>query len=188
MRSNSIVSVTGQITWIPGPNPAPWIVLTIAVAVAIASFSWRSRWTSLLGFAVGALIAVDAINTVASVATIRDSTVTVAATTISRDPLTTLAWIAAFVGIALLHVNAKAGVALAAVVGWTITVSAALSDFGAFDSSQLPTRLEAELARFYVALTLGLGTGVALAGIIVASRANWISLPGFTGRRQPRRR
>ncbi|MGH9185926.1 MAG: hypothetical protein ACRD0U_08960 [Acidimicrobiales bacterium] len=173
-EDTTTIDLVGRITWIPGPSATPWIVLTAVVAAAVAAIGWSRRWAALLVAVLAGLTAVDVVNVSAGTARTVNSPLLVVASTVLRDPLTTIAWVAAAGGLVLLHRREQAGVLFTGLAGWIIAAASGFTDTGVFARSQIPTRLAPELIRSYVALTIGLGVGITVASLTVGIRKGWL--------------
>jgi hypothetical protein len=156
--------VSGHIVWVPGPSPWPWIAVMVVVAAVVASIGWLTRWLTPFRAGLSAMVAIDVVNAAASVTT-RDGPLR---DIVLRDPLTTLAWVAALASVLLLHDQSdRLWVAIAAGAAWVIAVTSLFNDSSALSQSQLPTDLAPALARGYISLTIALAIGIIIAALAI---------------------
>jgi hypothetical protein len=164
---NRTVLVTGEIVWVPGPSPWPWLGLA-ALLCAAGLLASRSAWArqALAVVAAGA-VAADVVHatgswlgSAASVATKLGANVTTAA-----------GWVLAAVAVErLLRGRGEAGRTLLLLAGIFLVVGGAGPDLSMLSRSQLPSGLPAVWTRAAVAVTLSLGTAMVLAVLLRSRR------------------
>ena len=149
------VSVTGDLTWVPGPSPWPWYLVAAAIIAALlAAIRWR-RSPLVLAAAMGGLVVAAAVDLVG-------------VWTANAEPaLAKLGELAApalcaSVGVAGLtqlrrHRNEALALVGAAAAGFAVLFGIANLDW--LRRSQLPTGIDPTLARASVTAAVGLGVG-----------------------------
>jgi hypothetical protein len=162
------VLVTGEVVWVPGPSPSPWLGLA-ALLCAVGLLASRSAWArpTLAAVTAGAVAADVAhatgswLGSTASVATKLGANVTTAA-----------GWVLAAVAVErLLRGRGEAGRMLLLLAGIFLVVGGALPDVSTLTRSQLPSAFSPAWTRAAVAVTLGLGTAMVLA-VLLRPRRN----------------
>jgi hypothetical protein len=155
--------IQGDIVWVPGPAPWPWVLLAlVAFGVALAA-GWR-RQLALLALLVGVAVAADAIHTVGAFAT---STAPVLAK-VYAALISVSGWVAAVVAVwQLRRGRLEAGRILLLLAGTFLAFAGALPDVAALASSQLPSTLDPSLSRATIALILGLGLGMVATSLLI---------------------
>ncbi len=166
-------TVTGTLSWVPGPSPTPWylgISALVAGAVGLVLLAWRlPRVRTSLGAIQGALlsllVASDAVHLWVTVAGVHGTLGETVARAASVGFVSLAAWgiaAAAFVGVLRKIPDATYLVVLAAAI---MTVVGGVADIGLLGYSNLATAGPAVLSRAAIALTLGLGLGLVALGI-----------------------
>lgn len=148
--------VEGDIVWVPGPAPWPWVLLALVAFAVVLAAGWRQR-LDLLAVLVLAAVAADVAHTVGVFAA---STAPVLAKAYAAI-ISVGGWAAALVGIwQLRRGRQQAGRILVLLGGTFLTFAGALPDVTALASSQISSGLDPALSRATIALTLGVGLGM----------------------------
>lgn len=160
-RGDETIRVRGDVRWIPGPSPWPWIAGAAVLAVAtVLGARTRRAATVLLVVLVVALGA-------AFVHAVGAWTATTAGLgTRLGAALPTLGSVALGV-VAIVHLRRRglrAAAPLLVFAGLFLGIAIGLADMSALAKSQLPTDLPDDLDRLTIALALGGGFGVAGGG------------------------
>ncbi|HEX9342150.1 MAG TPA: hypothetical protein VF995_00860 [Actinomycetota bacterium] len=169
------VVVSGEIAWVPGPAPWPWIgaAVLLCAAVLLAARrggAWRLR----------ALIAATVLAVAADVVHATGSWLGSTASTVTKlySNATPLAgWVVAGLAIWRLLRGRTAngsgspdaletGNTYLLIAGIFLAVAGALPDVGVLDSSQIPEPFPPNLTRAVVTITLGLGSALVLAVLL----------------------
>jgi hypothetical protein len=167
------VLVTGDVTWVPGPSPWPWAaVAVLLVVLAPAVGRGRMRGPALAAL-LGVAVAADVVHTVGSVLA---STAPLGARLLGSSS-SVLGWLLAGSAVQRLlwRPRSDSGPVLLLAAGLFIGIIAA-GDLLALTRSQIPSALPPALARATVAVAVGLGGGMVLAGLD-ASRVQRAATP-----------
>jgi hypothetical protein len=161
----------GDVTWVPGPSPWPWALAAVIVfAAALAAARGRRRAQVL---AVVALLAVaaDVVHTVGALLA-SDAPVS---TELNGTVTTVAGWaVSGLAAYRLLRGRAESAAVFLLLGGVLLTLAGALPDLTALARSQVPTAVGAAATRATIAVTLGLGAAMVVAGLF-----------GFRGERPP---
>ena len=157
------VLIEGDIVWVPGPSPRPWVLLALITFAVVLAAGWRRRY-GLLALLVMVAVAADLVHTVGAFAA---STAPVVAK-VYAAMISVGGWVAAVVAVwQLRRGRLQAGRILLLLAGTFLAFASALPDVGALASSQLPSTLDPALSRATIALTLGLGLGMVAASLLI---------------------
>jgi hypothetical protein len=163
VRDGTPITVRGVVEWIPGPSPWPWLATAVVFGLALVGLAL----TRLARPAVAAALAAMIVGGTAYAVGIWGGT------TIGGP--TKLAAIAYVLGgmavgaLALVWVVRRGVVAAAPLLllaGLFLGLAGGLANITTLFRSQLPTSLPHGWERFEVAMTLGLGAGVAVIGAL----------------------
>jgi hypothetical protein len=160
------VDVVGRLDWVPGPHPAPWLLLAgVLFAVALgAGLTRRYRPAMIVSLLV--LVTLDAVHTIAAEAYRPGDTAAKVFQYLGTNVVSVVVWIAAIptiVGLLRRRVEALYGVVL---VAGMIALLGGISDLSALWKSQLPAAGPTALTRSIVAVSLGVGSATAVAAIV----------------------
>jgi hypothetical protein len=148
--------IQGDIVWVPGPSPRPWVLLALVAFVGVAAAGWR-RWYGLFALLVVVAVAADLVHTAGAFAA---STAPVVAKVYGFF-ISAAGWVAAVIAVwQLRRGRQQAGQLLLLLAGMFLAFAGALPDVGALARSQLASTLDPTLTRATIALTLGLGLGM----------------------------
>lgn len=154
--------IEGDIVWVPGPAPWPWVLLALVAFGVILAAAGR-RQLALLALLVGVAVAADVIHTVGAFAA---STAPVVAK-VYAAMISVSGWVAAGVAVwQLRRDRLQAGRILLLLAGTFLAFTGGLPDVGALASSQLASTLDPALSRATISLTLGLGLGMVAASLL----------------------
>jgi hypothetical protein len=154
--------IQGDIVWVPGPSPWPWALLALAAFAALASAGWRRRLLPLVLLSLLA-VAADVTHTVGAFAASTASVLT----SLYAASTSVAGWVVAGVAVhRLLRGRLESGWVLLLLAGVFLAVAGALPDVGALGSSQVSSALDPDLTRAAIALTLGLGAGMVVTGLL----------------------
>ena len=166
--------IQGDIVWVPGRSPWPWVLLALVAFGVVLAAGWR-RQLGLLALLVGVAVAADLVHTVGEFAA---STAPVVAK-VYAAMISVSGWVAAVVAVwQLRRGRLQAGRILLLLAGTFLAFAGALPDVGALASSQLASTLDPALSRAAIALTLGLGLGMVAASLLDQRAARPTTQPG----------
>jgi hypothetical protein len=178
------IFVLGKITWIPPSTAAPWLALTAIVALAAFLAIRPPLEDRLLAAAVATIVAVDTVNVTGGVAFSTSGTSSIVASLITRDPLTSIAWISGLAALIALRRHDHRAVFLAAATGWILMITSGVSDADVFTRSVIPSKFDPTVVRLYTALTIGIGVGLSAAAVRVVIQQRQRRRVATLGRRR----
>jgi hypothetical protein len=156
------VAVVGDLRWVPAPGPWP-LATAVALAVVVLAASRHRRWPPLLAGLTALLLAADSAYTTGSwAATGAGLTAMLGGSVVSLA-----AWLAGLVAIwRLLGRDPTRAVLPLLLTALLVTVVSGLGNLSALRHSQLIVALPDPLARGLLAVTIGLGIGLAVAALL----------------------
>jgi hypothetical protein len=173
--------------WVPGPSSTPWILVIVSFAVIGFALALRRSWSRLLAVAIAVLVLSDIAHAIAYEMSRAGSLTTKLGEFFGGAFVSIAIWIVAvptIIGLWRRRTDALYG---AIFVGLLIALVGGATDLSALARSQLPTVSSRALTRFEVALSLGLGAGIAIGALVRILRTertrrravptgHWISL------------
>jgi hypothetical protein len=152
-----IVNITGDVLWVPGPSPWPWLAGSLGLAAAATVGARTKRWPAVLAVALAFLVAGEALH----VGGLWGAS-TASALSKTGSSLYSLAGCLIGVGALVMLLrrepyDATPVVLIASVFLW---VAGGLADITSLTRSQLPSTLPDGLARGVVMAAIGLGGGL----------------------------
>jgi hypothetical protein len=164
------VVASGDLLWVPGPSPVPWYAIAAVLAVFAALAGRTSRWRVLLTAAVAVLVVVDVVHGIGIAGAAAGGLGSkIGALFASTGVFSIVAWVAGIAAVVLLLRESADGLFLAIFAGLAVALFGGLADSAVLRRSQVPFAWDADIARFTVAVSLGLGAGV-IAGAAMALR------------------
>ncbi|GIF95898.1 hypothetical protein Cci01nite_09920 [Catellatospora citrea] len=166
----TVLSATGSLDWVPGPSPTPWYLLTATAALLVVGAVFTRRAHALIAAALGALIAADVLHA-AGIALVTAGNVPERVSAFLGDGMTgLLIWPFGLVAAVLIAKRATFLGFVAMGVGGLLSSMMALDDAPVWWRSSAPSALPADLNRAGVAVVVGLGAGLLLAGPLLWRR------------------
>jgi hypothetical protein len=153
--------------WVPAPSVVPWAALAIVVAAATAWVAGGSRAWRLPAALLGVLVGVDVLHAAGLAAIIAGPLPTKLSTAASANALSIVAWVLAGAAVALLLRGRPRGRPLGLFAAMIMLLAGGLFDLAYLNRAILPFGLSATLGRSLVAVTLGLGAGLALGWLFI---------------------
>ncbi|MFZ4585271.1 MAG: hypothetical protein ACOYNI_08595 [Acidimicrobiia bacterium] len=155
----AVITVTGDVLWVPAPPLWPWLVGAAVIAAIVIATSRLRHWSIAIGVALALLLASDAVHLAGAylAADLSGASWTGAL-------LSAVAWL--FGAFTLVFLARRGGVDAAPSVlvsAIAIGITGAVTDLDVLTNSQLPNALPPGLARVSVACSLGLAVGLAVA-------------------------
>ena len=169
-RGNEDASVSGRITYVPGPSPVPWLAVAAALLAATVAGALVRRWGAALSAALAVIVAVDVVHSFGIAAASHDPVLTQIGRVVLGGIVATLGWIIGAAAIGPLQDEREGGMVGAAVAGFLLAAFSGVGDFTTLTRSQVPYAFSASAARAAVAVTMGAGFGLALAAVLVFRR------------------
>lgn len=156
------VAVVGDVRWVPAPGPWP-LGTAAALAVVVLAASRHRRWPPLLAGLTALLVAADVGYTTGSWAATGVSPAALPA----GGVVSLAAWLAGLVAIwRLLGRDPARAVLSLLLAALLVTVVSGLGNLSALRHSQLIVALPDPVARGLLAITIGLGIGLAVAALL----------------------
>ena len=154
--------VRGDITWVPGPAPWPWLLAAVGLfAAALAAAGGYSRPKVLAVVAIVA-VAADVVHTAGALL----ASTAPLAPQLYGTATAAAGWVVS--GVAayrLLRGRADTGLIYLLLGGVFLTMAGALPDLPALARSQLPSGFGPVVTRAAITFTLGLGAAMVVAGL-----------------------
>jgi hypothetical protein len=176
MRSAAAGGIYGSISWVPGPSPWPWLLAAVGLFTTVVAASRTRVGEDVLIAAIGFAVTADVVHmwwTASTGPLLAEA---------AGGSLSIVAWIAAALAlIKIVRGNRDAGRVDLLVAGLLLVIAGGIADLSALARSQLPFGLDPQVTRAIVAVILGLGGGMAAAGL-------WRWLDGLPMRRGRQRR
>ena len=163
MDGDRRILVTGDLTWVPAPSPFPWLAAAAgAAAITIALALLRGLWRVVLPTAAGLVAAAGVLNLGAA------SVAGTTSTAMAFGPLIPLLPIAGAVMTVVLVIRARTpdGFVTAAAAGALSVLVFGLTSLDFLSRSQLPVAIDPALGRAGVVVSLGVGLGLFVAGLV----------------------
>ena len=161
-QGNRTMVVRGDITWVPGPTPWPWVLAAVGLFGAALAAAGGYRRPKVLAVVALVAVAADMIHTAGALLA---STAPLAAQ-LYGTATAAAGWIVS--GLAayrLLHGRADTGLIYLLLGGVFLTLAGALPDLSALARSQLPSAFGPVVTRAAITFTLGLGAAMIAAGL-----------------------
>lgn len=165
------LQATGDLVWVPGPSPVPWLILALGLLVAVGALGLTRAWARALAAVVGLLVAADIVHATGSAFANAGSIGTKLTEFVTGSFLSVLAWAAGVVAAWLLARRRPEGLLVAGFVGLFIAFLGGLVDVSDLTRSQVPFAWGTPLARLLVSVSLGAGLGL-LGATIIGLRRN----------------
>ncbi|MGH9009788.1 MAG: hypothetical protein ACRDYF_08080 [Acidimicrobiia bacterium] len=163
------IAAKGELVWEPGPSPLPWFAVIVASLAVVVVLGQRPAWGPSLAAVTAVLLAVDVFHVVGlGLANAGDLGYRLTKS-ITQSPYQPLAWAVGILAIVWLRRSRSDGLSLAALAGLQIALLGGVADLSALSRSEVPFGFAADLARLAIALSVGLGFGLALAAVLRAA-------------------
>jgi hypothetical protein len=162
-QGDRTILVTGDLRWVPGVSPAPWLVGAAVLALAVVVAGGTPWWAGLLSGGLALLAAVDLAHTGSTWV----GTATPVAAKLYGSAISAAGWTVAALAVArLLRGRTESGLFYLLFSAALLAVIGGLGDLSSLSSSQLVGALPAPAIRAAVATKIGLGLGLVLAGLL----------------------
>ena len=154
------IKVRGLLTWVPPPSPWPSVAIAVVAAAVVVGLSRTRWWRAVLVTALAALVVCAVLHAIGHWQASSAGFGTKAGESIYSIlgiALGLLALVWAW------RRGVEAAVPFVLVAAVVLLVAGGLADISTLGHSQVPSSLDAAVARLVVALTIGLGAGLAVA-------------------------
>lgn len=150
--------VRGELRWVPGPSPLPWILVTVSLAIAVSLLGLVRRSQLPLAAATAVLVAASATH---GIATVLGRQAENRWTILAHEYLPiVLAWLVGAAAVGLLAGRRATGRWFAALAAVGLGALALLQDLPVWWSSSSVVALPAGLDRALVSITAGVALGI----------------------------
>jgi hypothetical protein len=165
-RGPTVITVTGDYTWVPdsGPGPLPWLIVAAALA-AVAVVVAQTRSWRVLAVATGLLVAVDFGHAVGVAWFWAGGWLFRVSQLLEGSSYQIPGWILGFVAVRLLWRGWPRGRPAALCAGASALVFTGMCDFTVLSRSQAPFAGSLSVDRLCVAICLGLGLAVVVGAL-----------------------
>jgi hypothetical protein len=154
--------IRGDITWVPGPAPWPWLLLAVGLfGAALAGAGGFRRPRVLAGIALVA-VAADVVHTTGALLA---STAPLGAQLYGTATAAAGWVVSGLAAYRLWRGRADTGLIYLLLGGVLLTMAGALPDLAALARSQLPSAFGPVVTRAAITFTLGLGAAMVVAGL-----------------------
>jgi hypothetical protein len=161
------VVVRGDLTWVPGPSPFPWVAVGLVAAAVVAVLAATAGTRTALLAGVATLLVADLVH---GVGTAFDRPGGVGArlgSLLAGSALGIVGWGLAVAALVLLWRRKQDGLLAAGLAATVIASTGGLLELADVTRSQVPFAFPAPVARLTTAATIGLG--VAVAGVVIVA-------------------
>jgi len=165
------VAIRGELQWVPGASPWPWIALVVLLGMAGIAAGRGRHWSTQLLVLLAVLIVTDAIHAVGTGLDVPGSGLHKVLLIFAGSYYSIVAWVLGAVAIRLLARRNIDGLFAAVFAALVIGLFGGLADVIALARSQVPFLFGMTLDRVLIAVSLGLGAGVVV-GSVLAFRRN----------------
>jgi hypothetical protein len=174
------VKVTGELRWVPGPSPWPWLGGALVVAVGCVLLGRLRQWGPALAVAVGLLILVDVAHSVGIAGAAVGGLGAQAGKFVAGSYYSFIGWILGVIAIRLLVRRSVDGLYAAVFTAASAFLFSGLLDLTTLHRSQAPFAWGTGWDRITVTIALGGGLGVGLGAVWALRRAHPSDLPSTT--------
>jgi hypothetical protein len=154
--------VQGDITWVPGPTPWPWLLAAMGLFGAALAAAGGYRRPKVLAAVALVAVAADIIHTAGALLA---STAPLAAQLYGTATAAAGWVVSGLAAYRLLRGRADTGLIYLLLGGVLLTLAGALPDLSALARSQLPSGFGPVVTRAAITFTLGLGAAMVAAGL-----------------------
>jgi hypothetical protein len=163
------ITITGQLYWVPGVSPWPWVALIIALLALGILAGVNRRWAWALLAITALIVAADVLHAVGTGLDFAGSLTHRLLLIVGDSYYSIVAWILGVVAIRFLSRRSLDGLFAAVFTGLVIGIFGGLTDIGSLSHSQIPYDFGAQMARVLVAVSIGGSAGL-VAGAFIAYR------------------
>ncbi|MDP8976824.1 MAG: hypothetical protein M3N28_10765 [Actinomycetota bacterium] len=169
---DTTIQATGDLVWVPGPSPWPWVALAVGLFAATVVLAGSPAPRRALAAVVAVLVGIDMAHALGVGFAGPGSVGTQIGEALAGSYLSVVGWVAGVVGVVLLVRRRIDGLYLAAFAGGLIALNGGVADLADLSRSQLLFAGPPNVARAAVAVSLGLGGGMVAAAVLCALRGS----------------
>lgn len=163
-----VVEARGDLAWVPGPSPAPWLLGAVGLLAVVAAFGLGGGRFVAVAAVLMVLFGTDVAHAVGIGFASAGSVGQRILLSVGSGLFALVGWIAAVWGARLLLQRRREGFFFAVAAGVLVALFGGLAELPDLTKSQVPFAWGAGASRLFVVLALGLGLG--------AVGAAWLSL------------
>ena len=163
-------TVTGSLSWVPGPNPLPFILEAAGLALLAALIIRTRRWALFLSITLLLLVASDLVHTVGIAATALGGLGAKSLAYLRASFYSFIGWFFAVMALRNLRRRKAAGFLAAGLAGFCVFLLTGLADFATLYRSQAPFVWGIWLDRLTISVALGVGLGVMVTSFVIGRR------------------
>ena len=167
-QGNTTVTASGDLLWIPGPSPWPWLAVATVLFAATLFVNRRLRG-STIALVFGGLLVVDIIHAAGTGFSVADSLGTQLGRVVGSSPLSVIGWVMGAIALWQFGAGRVQALPVAGAAAALVASSGGIADLADLSRSQVPFAWGTGLARLAVATSLGVGLGVTLACLKAAA-------------------
>jgi hypothetical protein len=172
LRQGSLpVTVTGELRWVPGPSPWPWVFGALVVAVGCVVLGRLPQWGPTLAAAVAVLVVADVAHSAGIAGTAVGGFGAQAGKFVAGSYYSFVGWILGLVAIRLLLRRSIDGLYAAVFTAASAFLFSGLLDLTTLHRSQAPFAWGVGWDRLTVTIALGGGLGVGLGALWALRRS-----------------
>ncbi len=166
------VLVTGEVVWVPGSSPWPWLALAVALAAVVGAAGRARRWRVPVVAAVTVAVAADIAHTLGT----ELASVVPVVVKVYVSSIWAMGWVlGVVVAYRLLRGReSEADVYLLLAAGLFYAFASGLADVFTLSRSQVSTALPLVVARATVTVSLGIGVGLFVVALQLVSKTSLI--------------
>jgi hypothetical protein len=170
VQGDSHIALTGRLTWVPGQSPGPWLLLALGLAVVAAALGVFGYWGLPLAVLVAVLTINDFYHAVGIAWSFSGGFWTKVGKLFSGSFYSTIGWVLGILAVWLLAKRRVDGLYAAVFAGISAALFTGLLDITVLSRSQAPFNGLIGVDQLTVAVSLGLGVGVATAAFVALRR------------------
>lgn len=163
-----VIEARGDLAWVPGPAPVPWLLGAAALLALVAALGLRDSRFVVVAVVLALLLGTDIAHAFGIGFASAGSVGRRVLLSVGSGIYALVGWIAAVWGARLLLQRRREGFYFAVAAGVLVALFGGLAELADLTKSQVPFAWGAGASRLFVALALGLGLGV--------TAASWLSL------------
>lgn len=170
MLGGQTVTARGDLVWVPGPSPWPWLLLGLVLLGLCLLAARSARWPVLFSVLLATAVAIDVVHEFGIGFANAGSTPAKLGRVLGGSFFSVAAWVVAALAVRALAKRSGDGLLMAAFAGVVIALFGGLGDLPSLVKSQVPFAWTPGMARLAVGASLGLGIGLAVGATMAILR------------------